>query len=287
MRATRIQTLFGLWSAIVCFLIPSSLSADAVKITVQSLQPNGGFAFSPIWFGFHDGSFQPFTAGSSASSSIEAVAELADLGQISNQFSGQGVQTSVGGSPFTPGSSASTIVNIADPSMDRFVNYAGMVVPSNDFFLGNQSGLALFDANGNFLGPQTITIFGRNVWDAGTEVNDVTNHPAFIQGQDPHGGADEHGTIGLFLDRPDSAAYLASILGKTTSANYEITSLLSSDVAIASISFQVVPEVPSMTMSALPVLGLCCFWIYRRKEKQNQVSNLDLIHAQGDVLNER
>lgn len=272
MRAIRTHIIFGLWSAFTCLLIPSPASADALKITVQSLQPNGGFAFSPIWFGFHDGTFQPFTAGSSASSSIEAVAELADLGPISNQFMGHGVQTSVGGSPFTPGSSASTIINIANPSTDRFVNYAGMVVPSNDLFLGNQNGLALFDSSGNFLGPQTITIFGRNVWDAGTEVNDVNDHPAFIQGQDPHGGTDEHGTIGLFLDRPDSAAYLASILGKTTAANYEITSLLSSDVAVASISFQVVPEVPSMAMSALPVLGLCCFWIYKRNRKELRTS---------------
>lgn len=272
MRAIRTHIIFGLWSAFTCLLIPSPASADALKITVQSLQPNGGFAFSPIWFGFHDGTFQPFTAGSSASSSIEAVAELADLGPISNQFMGHGVQTSVGGSPFTPGSSASTIINIANPSTDRFVNYAGMVVPSNDLFLGNQNGLALFDSSGNFLGPQTITIFGRNVWDAGTEVNDVNDHPAFIQGQDPHGGTDEHGTIGLFLDRPDSAAYLASILGKTTAANYEITSLLSSDVAVASISFQVVPEVPSMMMSALPVLGLCCFWIYKRNRNELRTS---------------
>jgi len=274
-RRIRTQIAIGLCSALTCLAMPSFSMADELKITVQSLQPAGGFAFSPIWFGFHDGTFQPFTAGTAASSSIEAVAELADLGPISSQFTGHGVQTAVGGAPFTPGASSSTILNIADTSMDRFVSFAAMIVPSNDLFVANQSGIALFDGSGQFLGPQTITLYGRNVWDAGTEVNNVNDHPAFIQGQDPHGGTDEHGTIGLFLDRPDSAAYLASILGKTTAANYEITSVLSSDVAIASISFQVVPESSSVMMVACGMLGLGSLWCLKRIRKVQTVCSAD------------
>ena len=36
--------------------------------------------------------------------------------------------------------------------------------------------------SGNFLGPLTIQIFGLNVWDAGTEVNNIAFGAAFIAG---------------------------------------------------------------------------------------------------------
>ena len=248
--------------------IPPAVNAAALKITVTSLQPAGGFAFSPVWLGFHDGSFQTFTAGTSASSSIEAIAELADAGPISSAFAGHGVQKVVGGSPFAPGSSASAIVNISDPVTDRMVNFAAMVVPSNDLFMGNQNSIALFDTGGNFLGPKTITIFGKNVWDAGTEVNNITDHPAFIQGLDAHGGTDENGTVGLFLDRLDAASYLSTILGKTTAANYEISNLLSADGAIASITFQSVPEASSVAMLAISFALVIGVWSIKRLRRQ-------------------
>ncbi len=56
-----------------------------------------------------------------------------------------------------------------------------MLIPSNDAFVANLNSRAieLFDRFGNFKGPKTITIYGRDVWDAGTEVNSPLEGAAF------------------------------------------------------------------------------------------------------------
>ena len=48
-----------------------------------------------------------------------------------------------------------------------------MTLPSNDGFIGNESGTAyrLFDANGDFIGAD-FGVIGSQIQDAGTEVND-------------------------------------------------------------------------------------------------------------------
>ena len=140
-----------------------------------------------------------------------------------------------------------------------------MVVPSNDMFLGNAVPMSVFDASGNFTGPLTISVFGQDVWDAGTEVNNIADHPAFIAGLDAQGGARENGTVGLFLDRPDASTYLASILGQTTAANYEITHLFSALDPIATITIQAVPEPATAVLAALAIVG--ALLVSRRKRQ--------------------
>ena len=48
-----------------------------------------------------------------------------------------------------------------------------MLIPSNDAFVGNEDPDAyrVFNPDGSFAGPLTIEIFGRDIWDAGTELN--------------------------------------------------------------------------------------------------------------------
>ena len=70
-----------------------------------------------------------------------------------------------------------------------------MVIPSNDAFLANLTRQAhrLFDQAGSFLRPITINLFGRNVYDAGTEVNNPNGGAAFsTAGGNPQ---DENGVI--------------------------------------------------------------------------------------------
>jgi hypothetical protein len=59
-----------------------------------------------------------------------------------------------------------------------------MVVPSNDFFIGNDSPTAyrLFDAAGN-LRSASITIKASEIWDAGSEVFDP-DAAAFVGNND-------------------------------------------------------------------------------------------------------
>ena len=55
---------------------PVQAQGDAVKVVVkiESLVPENGVYFSPVWVGFHDGGFDLFDVGSLASEAIERIA---------------------------------------------------------------------------------------------------------------------------------------------------------------------------------------------------------------------
>ena len=129
-----------------------------------------------------------------------------------------------------------------------------MIVPSNDLFIGNGDplGIELFDAGGNFNGPLTVTVFGSNVWDAGTEVNNVGDGPAFVMGVDATAGTDENGMIALFL--PDIGNYLNTLLGQTTAAGYDISQLFGAGDVIATIEIQEVPEPSTLALAGIGIV---------------------------------
>ena len=254
-RDGRISTITAL---IVLALAPLVSTAAQVKITVTNNQEAGGVSLTPVWLGIHDGTFVTFTPGATTGPDWEALAELGDTGPITAAFAGQGAQTTLfGPGPFLPGTTNSTTLDVADPSTLRYLSFGTMVVPSNDLFLGNgdPTAITLFDAGGNFLGPQTITLFGRNVWDAGTEVNDITDHPAFVAGVSAVGGTDENGVAGLFFDRADAASYVSSLIGIDTAAGYTITNGFNPSSRLLTISITAVPE-PSTITLGLAGLGL-------------------------------
>ena len=131
-----------------------------------------------------------------------------------------------------------------------------MVVPTNDLFIGNgnSTGIELFDAAGNFNGPITLTIFGSNVWDAGTEVNNADDGAAFLQGVDATLGTPENGDVTLFADVPGYIAYLDSLVGRTTAPGFDITSTFRQDTAIARIT--IVPSPATLALAPLAGLAL-------------------------------
>ena len=191
--------------------IISSQEQVTLEVTVENLSPENGGLITPVWFGFHDGSFDTFEVGEPASSGVMYLAEegvitgledtvpgLVDalieigldpevvppqentLGGIFADSSAaqnggtQGVVTSVE-SPLGifPGDSLSvtTDIDVNNLANNRFFNYGAMFVPSNDSFVANDEAIELFDAEGNFIG-EDIIVTRNDVWDAGTEVND-------------------------------------------------------------------------------------------------------------------
>ena len=71
-----------------------------------------------------------------------------------------------------------------------------MVIPSNDAFIGNGNPTAyrIFNPDGSFAGPLVIDIFGDEIYDAGTEVNDGLGAPFSTLGGS---STDENGTVAL------------------------------------------------------------------------------------------
>ncbi len=208
---------------------------EAITVTVENLQGDGGIFLTPLWFGFHDGAdFDLFTAGEAASLGLERLAEDGSIEGIAAEFTQQAGQngvdaTIIGGSgapgPIDPGEAASFTLNVDPDAVGQgFFTWATMIIPSNDAFLAapdNALTDAIFDTDGNFLGPLVIERSGSDVLDAGTEVNNELD-AAFLNQTARNTGTAENGVVG---DHPGFNGSVGNpngtpvnILGGTTAA---------------------------------------------------------------------
>jgi Spondin_N len=252
----RIATLFA-----STLLITGTASAAVLTVTIENLQTPGGFSFTPVWFGFHDGSFSSFGPGQSASlfPGAEQIAELGNTSALSSRFSSEqafGVQTTVtdlNGAPvFSPGESRSFGIDV-DPTLNAWVSFMSMLVPTNDLFIGNPNAIKLFES-GAFTGPVTLDIYGAMVWDAGTEVNDLLDGGAFVAGVDATGGTDENGVAHLLFAGAGAQAYLDGIVGTITADGGLITQSFGSATLLGRITIVPAPGT-AFVMTASLLLG--------------------------------
>ena len=190
-------------------LLPPPPDLVEVTVTIESLTPENGTLLTPLWVGFHDGEFDTYDRGRPSSAGLESIAEDGDATLLSQEFissgagSVDGVIVGADGAtpgPIDPGETASVTFTV-DRSLasSRFLNYAAMVLPSNDAFIanGNPEAVEVFDEDGNFLGADFV-VSGSQVLDAGTEVNDeAENSTAFFGQTAPNTGTDENGVVQL------------------------------------------------------------------------------------------
>ncbi|MGJ8664112.1 MAG: spondin domain-containing protein [Marinicella sp.] len=166
-------------------------SKTPVRVTIKNQAPPDGIFLTPVWLGYHDGSFDSFNTGELASAGIERMAEDGDFGALTTAFADSGAGTDqvvlnpagFAGAPlFDPGFSSTEMVYL-DANSHRYLSYAAMLLPSNDAFIANDNPMAypIFDADGNFAGPVTVKVYGNNVWDAGTEANTESDAAFFDQ----------------------------------------------------------------------------------------------------------
>ncbi|MEM7629952.1 MAG: spondin domain-containing protein [Planctomycetota bacterium] len=235
--------------------LAGAASASDITVSFENLLAPDATAFTPVFFGLDDGSFNLFDPGATASLGLEQVAELGSTGTLTTEFgaaSPGGLSATTGGGPIIGGGAQSVNFSVGDPTQNRFLSFATMVVPTNDLFIGTPNAIEVFDAAGNFNGPITITIFGSQVWDAGTEVNNADNGAAFLQGIDGAAGEIEGGNVSLFFNDPSAGDYLDSLIGRTTAPGFDIASTFGEQTAIATITI-----VPSPAAAAvLPIAGL-------------------------------
>ncbi len=178
------------------FLLSAQASAFEVKVKVENLSPTGGLYFTPLWVGFHDGSFDLYDRGAAASEGVERFAEDGDFAALISEFAGVGGQDAVilnpegfAGAPvFDPGLASYEVFDL-DPSSNQYFSYGAMILPSNDAFIanGNPTEHQLFDDAGEFLGPISFVVYGSEVLDAGTEAN-TESDAAFLNQTGPNTG---------------------------------------------------------------------------------------------------
>ncbi|MBK1880012.1 spondin domain-containing protein [Pelagicoccus mobilis] len=169
-------------------LAGASAHAITVKVKVENVSQTDGLWFTPVFFGFHNGSFDTFDAGLTAPGPIEDIAEGGVVDGLVNDADAAGIKNHVladdaseaGGPPvlFSPGESAYFTTTL-DSLSNRYLSFASMLLPSNDAFFGNPNPTQyeLFDVFGNFKHGFQIDLFGSDIWDAGTEQNDFLGAP--------------------------------------------------------------------------------------------------------------
>lgn len=189
--------------------------AHLVTVFVENLAPENGVVLSPMWVGFHDGTFDIFDSGEAAEEFVERLAEDATIQPstdfpvtittafgdfVANELATIGGTISTPGGPIAPGELAVERFTLPPETLEttsRYFSYGSMILPSNDAFIANENPLAfeIYDEDRNFEGGEFI-VAGSNVWDAGTEVNDeIPENTAFFGQMAPNTGVDENGVI--------------------------------------------------------------------------------------------
>ncbi len=247
-----------------------AVHAQSISITIENTMASDSFFFTPVWVAVHDGSFNTFDNGAFADmfGGLTEIAEGGDTSVLSSRFMGaqpngrDATVTAVafdGDAPvFSPGESTTFGLNVGDASVNRYFSFASMIIPSNDLFFanGNPAAYELFDAMGNFNGPMVIEIYGGDVYDAGTEVNDAFGGAAFSQ----NGGmsVDERLPIRDFFGDMGDADYLTSFVGSMTANGATIGSTFGQRELIATITIVPAP-------ASLGLLGLGGLAAIRRR----------------------
>ncbi len=169
-------------------------AGEAVTFTFENLQPADGYFFTEPWVGLHGDDFDLYNVGERVTPGLESLAEGGNTQLLGEEFAQRGrLQATVGNGAvqfISPGETISGSIDVRNPSAYPYVSFASMFIPTNDAFFGNDDLIRIFDDAGNFTGPVTIEIFGSDVVDAGTEVNNASGAAGFSLGFDGSGSGD-------------------------------------------------------------------------------------------------
>lgn len=246
------RTLLFSAAALAGLILAQPASAALVDVTVriQNLSPADSVSFAPLRFGFNKGVFDAFNIGETATAPIITIAEGGSGSAWLPAFAAADPTAVIGSSAgaLTPGTSSTVGAFRVDTAINPFFTFAAMVVPSNDFFIGNDDPrrFRLFDDAGNLL-ISSIDQRASDIWNAGSEAFDPLA-AAFLAIGNNSLRTPEGGVVGFNFSE------LAGFNGLTTAAGYVFTSGLTADTAIYRISFDA-RAVPEPTSWALMITG--------------------------------
>jgi|JI8StandDraft_2_1071088.scaffolds.fasta_scaffold04035_6 hypothetical protein len=226
LRAAAIATAAG------CAALSANAALVNVTVTVENLAPANSIAFAPLHVGFHNGTFDAFNLGAAATEPIISVAEGGAGGAWQAAFAAADPTATRGtvGGLLLPGATRSLTLQV-DTTLNPHFTFSGMVVPSNDFFIGNDSPTEyrLFDAAGSLTLP-FISVRADEIWDAGSELFDPAA-AAFVGNNDLR--TPQNGVVNFNFSE------LSGFNGLTTGAGYIFNSGLSAADEVYRIRFDV------------------------------------------------
>ena len=271
-----LATVIGLWSGI------ARAEVVPVRVTLTNRAPANGKFLTPLWVGFHDGSFDLYDPGQPVSAAFERLVEdgstlLADvpLPSISEAFRASpagaagGVDDAIpnnvgfrrpGFMTLPPGQSLTKtfLLDPANPGT-RFFSYAAMVIPSNDYFIANADPQAfpIFGPGGRGLGAD-INVSGGQVREAGSEVSDeIPANTAFFGQMGGNVGEAQNGVVTFApgYKTPGSGGILDDprfVNADFTAADYQVAHI---DVAVVPVPAALIPG-----LTTLAALGGFSLW---------------------------
>lgn len=292
----------GLAASAVMAVSATGAYATTFDISFTNNASGGDIFFTPIFSAVHNGSFNTFDAGSAASGSLESLAEdgavggaIADAtaaGAVSGAILGtQGASGNFnGGGPpplFEPGETSTLSLDATSLAGGPiFFSFLSMILPSNDFFIGNDDaqGIQLLNALGEFQGTNGVLEFDvlyNAVYDAGTELNDdgsdgvLANSPFAVGSAQGPGtaniGPDENGVVRNVA--ATAGLNLSNLIGAETPAGFinAVPSGAAGNNVLGRFSISVAPApvpLPAAAPLLLAGLGGLAF-VARRKKKQS------------------
>lgn len=253
-------------SILAAFAASATAQEYRVNVLISNAAPSNATFQTPVWVGFHDGTFDTYDGGSPASSlpipgssAIERIAEDGTTGPLMADFSTLGAgrfDATVAGpnGPFAPGDATSRAF-LLDPNdpRDRYFSYASMVIPSNDAFIanGNPTAHPIFDANGSFIAQDFFVAGPSAVNDAGTELNDeLPINTAFLGQMAPNTGVTTSDVISThpgFLGR--------GMGGIVDNARFRLSDFTLSGYPFLRVGFRAAPAITETRVYSTVALG--------------------------------
>lgn len=163
------------------FVLPGE---KILLVELEDLSPPDtvGIFPGPFHFIAHDGSVDLLDLRNPLPEDLVSFANEGSLDELSDSLGGQGDRTGRiftvnTGIPTWNGSNRSVRLGdaaIVRPLESQYISVLGRVYPSNDAIIANDDPkrYRLYDDDGNFLGPLVIEIYGSEILDAGTRLND-------------------------------------------------------------------------------------------------------------------